>query len=53
MLGGGYGISYEALRASALAYVPLTDHSSPVDHGMGLMLTVGVQTDLFKMDEKD
>jgi hypothetical protein len=46
ILGGGYGVSYEWLRASATVYLPMTSSSSPVDYGPGLMLTVGVNLDL-------
>jgi hypothetical protein len=53
MLGGGYGFSYQWLRVSALVYKPMTDSSSPIDYGPGGMLTFGVQTDLFKVDEGD
>jgi hypothetical protein len=46
ILGGGYGISYEWVRASATAFLPMTTSSSPVDYGPGFMLTVGVNVDL-------
>ncbi|HEY3821547.1 MAG TPA: hypothetical protein VGL81_30480 [Polyangiaceae bacterium] len=46
ILGGGYGVSYQWLRASATAFLPMTTSSSPVDYGLGVMLTVGVNLDL-------
>lgn len=45
--GGGYGIGYEWLQASALVYLPMTDHSSPVDYGPGLMFTLAVNAPLW------
>jgi hypothetical protein len=46
IFGGGYGVSYQWLRASATAFLPMTSSSSPVDYGPGFMLTVGVNLDL-------
>ena len=45
IVGGGYGIRYEWLHASALLYEPLTSGSSPVDYGPGVQLTFGVDFD--------
>lgn len=49
--GGGYGIGYEWLRASALVYWPLTDRSSPVEYGPSMMFTIGVNAPLWERDE--
>jgi hypothetical protein len=46
ILGGGYGVSYQWVRASATLFLPMTTSSSPVDYGPGVMLSVGVNLDL-------
>jgi hypothetical protein len=50
IVGGGYAIGYEWLKASALAYWPMTDRSSPVEYGPGFMLTIGVNAPLWGRD---
>jgi hypothetical protein len=50
MVGGGYGITYDAFRASAMLFRPFTDGSSPVDYSVGFQLTVGVNADLWSSD---
>ncbi|HEX8794511.1 MAG TPA: hypothetical protein VF765_26380 [Polyangiaceae bacterium] len=47
IVGGGYGIGYEWLKASALVYWPMTERSSPVEYGPGMMLTIGVNAPLW------
>lgn len=47
IVGGGYGIAYEWLKASALVYYPMTDRSSPVEYGPGMMFTIGVNAPLW------
>jgi hypothetical protein len=53
IVGGGYGFSYEWMRASALAYLPMTGQSAPVDYGPGFMLTLGLNLDLSSHDRDD
>lgn len=51
IFGGGYGFRYEWLQASVLAYLPMTERSSPVDYGPGLMFTIGVNAPLWTRAE--
>jgi hypothetical protein len=50
MVGGGYGFSYDALRASAMLFRPITDHSSAVDYAVGFQMSLGVNVDLWSSD---
>jgi len=47
IVGGGYAISYEWIKASALVYWPMTDHSSAVEYGPGLMFTLALNAPLW------
>jgi hypothetical protein len=47
IVGGGYAIGYEWIKASALVYWPMTDRSSPVEYGPGVMFTIGLNAPLW------
>jgi hypothetical protein len=47
IFGGGYGIAYEWIKASALVYWPVTERSSPVEYGPGVMFTIGFNAPLW------
>jgi hypothetical protein len=47
ILGGGYALGYEWISASALVYWPLTDRSSPVEYGPGMIFTIGLNAPLW------
>jgi hypothetical protein len=47
VVGGGYAIGYEWVKASALVYWPITDRSSPVEYGPGMMFTIGLNAPLW------
>jgi len=53
IVGGGYAIGYEWFKASALVYLPMTDRSSPVEYGPGMMFTIGVNAPLWSRDESN
>jgi hypothetical protein len=49
--GGGYAIGYEWIKASALVYWPMTDRSSAVEYGPGMMFTLAFNAPLWGRDE--
>lgn len=51
IVGGGYAIGYEWIRASALVYWPMTDRSSPVEYGPGMMFTIALNAPLWGRGE--
>jgi hypothetical protein len=51
IVGGGYAIGYEFIKASALVYWPMTDRSSPVEYGPGMMFTVALNAPLWGRGE--
>jgi hypothetical protein len=53
MVGGGYGISVDFGRISGLVYKPLTDSGSSVDYGLGWLVSLGVNAEVFPSGEKD
>ncbi len=54
ILGAGYGIDVDILHAAILGYQPLTDQSSSVNYGPGIILSVGVNLELWESkDERD
>jgi hypothetical protein len=46
LLGIGYGIHYDRMRATGLVYWPMTDSGSPVRYGPSAQLALGVDLDL-------
>jgi hypothetical protein len=51
IVGGGYAVGYEWIKASALVYWPMTDRSSPVEYGPGMMFTIGLNAPLWSRAE--
>ncbi|GAC1590267.1 MAG: hypothetical protein NVS3B20_16990 [Polyangiales bacterium] len=47
IVGAGYGFSLEHFHLSGLAYLPITSSNSPVNYGLGGMITAGVDLDLW------
>lgn len=52
MLGGGYGVSFEHIRLSALFYKPITTYKSAINYSFGGMITVGFDFDLWEGHDK-
>jgi hypothetical protein len=48
MLGGGYGITLEPLKLSAMVSLPFTSQSSPVNYGVTGFFTAGVDLELWE-----
>jgi hypothetical protein len=52
MFGLGYGIHYDVMHATLLAYRPTTGTGSPVDYNFGVQLALGVDFDITLHDEE-
>jgi hypothetical protein len=51
-MGAGYGIAFHPVHASVLLFTPLTSSHAPVRYGLGGVLTVGFDLELWESEEE-
>jgi len=53
IVGAGYGIDVDPVRASVMIYEPITTYASPVYYGPAVMASLGFDIDLWHSKEDD
>jgi len=51
-MGAGYGIAFHPVHVSAILFTPLTSSSAPVRYGLGGVLTLGIDLELWESEEQ-